>query len=845
MELKQYQERVLGQVKTYIQTLSALRHKYEEQQQRDPDLIFDYVGQAWRRVVNTRYYPRQTGDGKELPNFCLKVPTGGGKTLLATYTVDLIHQYYLNRKTGLVLWVVPTTQIYRQTLGALKDREHPYRQVLDISSGGRTKVITRFDRFTPQDVQEQLVIMVLMLPAANRRNKETLKMFQDSSGFDAFFPPEDQPSVHAEWVEQIPNLDVYKNDNGFFGVQIKASLGNVLRLVRPVVIIDEGQKAYSRGARDTINGFNPSVMVELSATPRRGLSNVLISVSGQDLNQEEMIKLDLHLINKASTNWKDTLRDSVNQRNALEENAKGHQARTGSYIRPICLIQVERTGRDQRGKGWIHAEDVRETLIQEYGIPPDQVAVKSSDRDDIEGIDLMAEGCPIRYIITKQALQEGWDCPFAYILTVLTNSTAEMALTQLVGRVLRQPYARKTGKLALDESYVYCFRQETKTVLQLIQRGLQDEGLGDLFGRVLPDDDGSAASRRAPVTLRYRERFRPFEGRIFLPRFVTQQNGVWREINYEMDLISRIDWRQVDLSPVKELNLSNLQPQGHRGVVGIDEEGIYAKASVDREAVAGLQLDYVFMTRQLLGVVPNPWIAYEMAQEVIIALQRRYEEPILTANLVFIVEELVKRVKEEKDRLAELIFRHLVEERSILFLMEAHTAYRLPSRIQIKQSFHPLLNELGTSLSASLFDRVPQEGMNELETSVALYLDRQEQLLWWYRNLVKGDYYYVQGWRKNRIFPDFILSKKSPENPEDYDSIYVVETKGNHLDNPDTHYKQRVFELCNELGRRMSWNELGLEIGDKTIEFQVIFEDEWENCIHRIMNTPSRVHADS
>jgi len=144
-----------------------------------------------------------------------------------------------------------------------------------------------------------------------------------------------------------------------------------------------------------------------------------------ELKREEMIKLDLHINNKESTRWQNTMLASKVKRDALEVAAKKYEANTGNYIRPICLVQVERTGKDQRGSGLIHAEDVREFLIRDCGIAPDEVAVKSSDKDDIEGLNLFARNCPIRYIITKQALQEGWDCAFAYVLTILTNPASK------------------------------------------------------------------------------------------------------------------------------------------------------------------------------------------------------------------------------------------------------------------------------------------------------------------------------------------------------------------------------------------------------------------------------------
>ncbi len=448
-----------------------------------------------------------------MPNFCLKIPTGGGKTLLAAHTVDLVNRIYRKKQTGLVLWVVPTTQIYRQTIEHLRNRDHPYRQVLDIASGGRTMICEKTDRFTPGDVAANLVVLMLMLPSASRQNKETLKVFKDSGGFGAFFPKDDDVRGHAKLLERFPNLDAFGDAHsagqpfvayatkgcrnglaGLFPRQVKTSLGNTLRILSPIIILDEGHKAYSETAQDTLRGLNPSVIVELSATPTDA-SNVLVDIKGLELKREEMIKLDLHINNKESTRWKDTMLASVKKREALEAVAKKYEANTGNYIRPICLVQVERTGKEQRGGNFIHAEDVRDFLVKEYGVAAEEVAVKSSEKDDIEGLNLFARNCPVRYIITKQALQEGWDCAFAYVLTILTNPSSKNNLTQLVGRILRQPFARKTKIKELDESYVFCFRQKAKLLVDAVRAGFGREGLGDLSGQVVMDtldEDGRA-----------------------------------------------------------------------------------------------------------------------------------------------------------------------------------------------------------------------------------------------------------------------------------------------------------------------------------------------------------------
>lgn len=832
MELKEYQKEVLRQVKLYLESLAEQKAKYDRFKEIDSEYDSDFTKKAWESVTDNPFISKQNGIREYLPNFCLKVPTGGGKTLLATKTLDLIQNHYTNQKSGFVLWIVPTNQIYRQTLGALRDREHPYRQALDITSGGRTLILERTDRFNPQDVEENLCIMVLMLPAANRQNRETLKMFQDASGFESFFPPEDQPMEHEALTQKIPNLDVYEEEGGFFGKQIKTSLGNTLRVLKPIIIVDEGQRAYSERAQETIRGFNPRIVVELSATPPRN-SNILVSVSGQDLNKEEMIKLDLHVINKASTEWKYTLLSAVEMRNKLERKANEYEAKTGRYIRPIALIQVERTGRNQRGQGHIHSEDAKDYLVKECGISPDEIAIKSSEKDDIEGIDLLSRDCPIKYIITKQALQEGWDCPFAYVLAVLTNSSAVTSMTQLVGRVLRQPYAKKTGIQELDESYVYCFQQNSQRILEGIRRGLTNEGMGDLAGRVVESEERPESKK---VEVKYQEKFKHFEGKIYLPRFVIQEEDKWREISYEMDLVSRIDWSKADLQPVKDLTLSSSLRKEERMSLNLSEEEKEVLKRTGYEAKkTGLAIDYVFMTRQLISIVPNPWIAHEMAKSVIDAYRERgYDEETIASNLVFIVEELSKQLQNEKDRMSEEIFKQLIEDKVLHFFIEETTGYLLPRRIKVSETSRRLTRDTGEPIQMSIFEYYPEEDFNEMEKKVAVYLDKQEKLLWWYRNLARANYY-VQGWKKNKIFPDFILAKKSEDNDNDYSKVYVVETKGLHLKNEDTKYKKDVFALCNDLGKQVTWDELGLEFeADKAIEFQVIYENEWQRRINEM-----------
>lgn len=837
MKLKHYQEKVISTLKDYLSALNDFKAKYENALTIDPDLArdYDFPKRAFAQVTNRDIYSSKTNGLKEpLPDVYLKVPTGGGKTLLACHGIGLIHGSYLKKQTGLVLWIVPSTQIYRQTIKALKDRTHPYRQILDVSSGARTLIKEKTESFSRIDTEENLVVLMLMLPSANRQNKETLKVFRDSGSFTDFFPAEDDHQAQSKLLGLIPNLDTFGTDDQFFGRQIKTSLGNTLKVLKPLVIIDEGHRAYGELARKTISDFNPSFVLELSATPPPN-SNELVRITGRELHEEEMIKLDIHLTNKTSYDWKNTLLASFEKRNALEAKAKEYEQNTGEYIRPICLIQAERTGKDQREKRYIHAEDAKEYLIKECSVPENHIAIKSSEKDDIEGIDLFAKDCEIRYIITKQALQEGWDCSFAYILTILTNPSSSTGITQLVGRILRQPNAVKTKVPELDECYIYTYKPNAAALVSEIKKGLESEGLGDITGRVINDDDpaGAAANER---DLSYRAGFKKFEGKIYLPKFVIQEKNSWRDIIFEADILHGIDWTNIDVKDIANKTLGSTQTKEHELTLGLSKIASDLVVETGRvEAKRTLEIDEAFLARQLGDMVPNPWIAFEIGQKALKLLSAKYDKAVIASNFLFVIEELKKIVEKEKNRLAEQLFRKLLDTKQLcFFLLKEEGQHLLPSHIKVKSGKQLVRND-NSPIQRSLFDQVPEDELNETEKSVAIYLDEQEQLLWWYRNRARKDFH-IQGWQRNRIYPDFIAASISQAVDNEYDTVFVLETKGIHLkENDDTRYKKDVFALCNELGSKKAWEELFDEFPDHDFKFQVVFEDEWQNKINELI----------
>jgi len=838
MKLKEYQQKVLNGLNDYLTHLADFKDKYNKALAFDADLARDYnfPQKAWEKATGKAIYDaKKNGLNEPLPDIYLKVPTGGGKTLLACHAIDAINKTYLKKQHGLVLWIVPSNQIYRQTLTALKDRAHPYRQILDIATGGRTLIREKTDLFTRLDTEQSLVILLLMLPSANRQNKETLKVFRDSGGFTDFFPAEDDYEAQKKLLAQISNLDVFKTESGIFDTQIKTSLGNTLRVLQPLVIIDEGHRAYGDNARATINGFNPSFVLELSATPPSN-SNKLVEITGRELNDEEMIKLDIHLLNKATDDWRDTLLASMAKRDELEKLALRHEANTAEYIRPINLVQVERTGTDPNDKNFIHAEHVKQFLISKGSVPAEQIAIKSSQTDDIEGIDLLSKECPIRYIITKQALQEGWDCSFAAVLTILTNPGSATGITQLVGRILRQPYGRKTHIKQLDECYVFTYRQNANSLVKEIKNGLEEEGLGDITGRIVSDNTNNDQKELQKQTSNYRTGFKKFEGKIYLPKFVIQEKGSYRNINFEADILKRIDWERLSVEGITERILAK-QTQGEQSIninLTNDNNGFVAY-NVGNNTVEATEINEAFIAHQLNEIIPNPWIGFEKVKEAISLLLKNYSVAQVAANTVFIIEELKSILSKERDRLAETVFRELIITHKLFFFLIADEGFHLlPSHIEVNKTAK-LVRSNNDPIQKSLFDYVPEADYNDLEKSVAVYLDEQERLLWWYRNISRQDYH-IQGWRKNKIYPDFIAAQKNEDDNTEYSTVFVLETKGIQLaGNQDTIYKKDVFALCNDLATKKKWVDVFDDFKDHDFNFQMVYGDEWQNKINRLL----------
>lgn len=878
MELKDYQNGVLDKLDYYLKKLADTKEEAEDfvafQKMKGKEArLTDYAKDTWEALVQERridllkdksghlvpapYVTRFDGLERPIPNVCLKVPTGGGKTLLGVAAVERLQTDLFTQQTGMVLWVVPSDAIYKQTWKQLANREHPYRQMLERASGGRVKMLEKNDAFTKRDTDENLCVMLLMLQSSARQSKETLRMFRDSGRFTTFFPIEDDTTANEALLSSIRNLDC--NDLSDYGwqegiapgsVSVKQSLGNVLRMVRPVIIVDEGHKAYSETARETLCGFNPKFVLELSATPNangKHHSNVLVNVSGQALKDEQMIKLPINLINEDKNEWKHTLSLAHAKLAELEKDAGQLQDETGRYIRPIMLIRVERTGKDQRDSAFVHAEDAREYLMEKLGVNENEIRLKTSDKDELGDDDLLSEMCPVKFIITKDALREGWDCPFAYVLTVLSKMTAKTAITQMIGRVLRQPHARLTQQPSLDECYVYTFDQDVMEAVAGVKQGLEEEGMGDVANQVKASEANKPAAVVSKETLLRRERFRNLP-KIFLPRVLHRDAGYkdgYRLFDYERDVLGDLDWES--LSYLNAENFQLVDDKLQRTIARIDykmskdNQGELDLAdpvheNIEFDPSAGL--DISFMVRQLTDVIPNPWQAMRVLTHTLDILRGNgVSEEALFTNRLELLKEMKRDIKQQVAQLSEQIFRSKLDKGDISLRLLASDNeklnWELAQTLEVNVSEHDqvLRRKDGSELEKSLFEKVYQNGLNNLERDTAWYLDKQASVYWWHRIAVNQREYSLQGWQKQKVYPDLLVCVEQP-NSGSY-RFSVLETKGEHLKgNDDTEYKRRLFELLTEhVKTAVDAGELTLEAASGGMSFRMLMEDSWSQEI--------------
>jgi type III restriction enzyme len=464
------------ELKTFQKNTLAVLARYLEQARLtdDPQQAFMAVARdPYGRVPLYRRVPGLEG----VPYVCLRLPTGGGKTIVAAHAIRTAARSYIEKEFPVVLWLVPTNTIRLQTADALKNTAHSYRQALDDAFEGRVAVfdIADIDNLRPADLADRVCVIVGTIQTLRVEKTEGRDVYAHKEALESHFTRlashvtlsesasqgvsrrdtsegsgSRDASAHTTGLSMTPQAlrpDLERFADGPNAGQVKYSFANLLSIHRPLVIVDEAHNARTGLTFDVLKRVAPACIIELTATPdtdpRTG-SNILHRVSASELKAEALIKLPIVLV-EHPTGWQDAVRDALLTRARLAELA----AREPDYIRPLLLIQAE--NRDKPA----NVEAVKKYLIEDEKIAAERIAIATGDQRELDGINLFDPACPIEVIITVQALKEGWDCSFAYVFCSTANISASRDVEQLLGRVLRMPYARRRQAPDLNKAYAH------------------------------------------------------------------------------------------------------------------------------------------------------------------------------------------------------------------------------------------------------------------------------------------------------------------------------------------------------------------------------------------------------
>lgn len=481
LTLKTYQRNALNALNTFLQACRSVP-----------------VADAYRAALalqnrsNEADYNAEFG---ETPCVCLRIPTGGGKTLLAAHAIAQGSKTLNDSDAPVALWLTPSDTIRTQTLQALNTAGHPYRAALEQYFPQRVRVceLENLQTLSPHDVGQQAIVIVATIQSfriTDTTKRNVYSFFEElSPHFDSL------PRAVSERLDKVSDGDLAaqpyltKQDLG----RVKHSLANWLNLHRPFVIVDEAHNNRTHNSFEALRRLNPSCIIELTATPVKG-SNVLYHVSAQELKSEDMIKLPIVLA-EHPTGWKDAVRDAILTRKRLDVLAQSEP----DYLHPIVLFQAQPKGNEAT------VDVLRTHLIEQEAIPAEQIAVVTGDQKELDGINLFDPRCAIRFVITVEALKEGWDCSFAYVLCSLQEVNSSKDVEQLLGRVLRMPYAKSRVHPDLNRAYAHIvassFAEAANRLADSMVANMGFEALevATVFQQALPLQGGDSAARSMPL----------------------------------------------------------------------------------------------------------------------------------------------------------------------------------------------------------------------------------------------------------------------------------------------------------------------------------------------------------
>ena len=826
-ELKEYQKKTLNTLRTYLEQVryngaEGAYHQIKE-------------GYAYNKIKNL----------EEVPYVCLRLPTGGGKTYLASNTIPLVAHTYLETETPMVLWFCPTNTIKTQTIETLKNPRHPNREVLEKAFGGNILVydIEDYANVRAQDIEGKCCVFVSTFQTFKITDTNARRIYAHNENLEP----------HFSKISNLQNFEALERiEEGEDKGKVKYSFANLLNIHRPIVIADEAHNNSTKLAYEMLKRVNPSCIVEYTATPASN-SNILHHVCAMELKVEEMIKLPIILT--VHQTWEQSIAGAIQARKGLAELAKNDS----SYIRPIMLIQAESKDKD------VTVDVIKKYLIEQENIDECKIAIATGDQRELDGINIFDPKCPIEYVITVEALKEGWDCSFAYVFCSVASRHSTKDIEQLLGRVLRMPYAKTREQDELNKAYAFVSNTTwqdgvAKLKDRLVEMGFEETEIPDTIQGKLPVLLGGNEEKKA-ITLNVSE----FDLKLFTPEEQTKievketaigkvvsikedievtpefeekiiqatpkQERKSVEVSLKVELRNRVVYERkypsqegkpfkvpqlqlfVDDDWTKDYDEYFIDPSGKwlleypatltEGEFRIRSTGASISIDIngnhieDRYIQETLALN--FGDTQTDWTIPKLaiWITQQIpdssiAQQIQVQFVRQLVEN-LCIDRGIALNDLLRTKFILKDAIRDKItdYKHKAEQTGMqrtLFDTGARVQTDFNYSIDFSGKYYvPTTAYRGTAFNKHYFAQVGD--MNKEEVECARIIDNLPEVEYWVRNIEKHSYSFYLPMANANFYPDFVALLKDGR-------VLVVEYKGEHLvTNEDSKNKDAIGQL--------------------------------------------------
>lgn len=631
-----------------------------------------------------------------------KSPTGSGKTVILS---SLINRIFSDYKEYAFIWLTPGQG--------------------DLEEQSKASFAKNFPQITAKNVEELIV--------SGLNNDEI-----------AF--------INREKLNKKGNNALKKAERLNFGEQLEKTREKGIKII---VIIDESHKNYTEKANYILDLINPYKIIRASATPRDKSDTNSIVITDDEVIEEGLIKKFIS-INEGIKNDSIYNNESTFLLNkALEkrEEIKLHFVNNNVYINPLVVIQLPNAN-----KGEVIMNDIIEFLSnKDITIDNNKLAIWLSDKKiNLENINDFAS--PVEFIIIKQAIATGRDCPRAHILVKLRDKQDEDFEIQTIGRIRRMPELKHYNDDVLDKCYLYTFDQK-------YSRGVKE---------LVP---GSGSQKSVHIKPKYLDKIPPLikEDKDEL-NTSPDERKIFRIIrNYYID--------EYKLGKDKELNFRMLINNGF----------IFAN-EVNRAILEGEIKAMVKNNIKGLGTVN---VKNVLNEKSLISQKNLYLEIIskITSLSSVTLEKIINKlfgklgtfIKLKK--IEKLYF--IINNYNLIATSFSNAIYRSMSKgfdltITKKIKYVAPSSDIvkfktnqkeGEYIENNAYAEYPSNPSRDSETETWFehYLEFNKEVEWYYKNGDKGPQYFSVIYTNNlgiekRFYPDFIF-----KHGED---IWIVETKG-------------------------------------------------------------------